>query len=168
MLDKVSFEIVGMDFIRGKRSGEVNYLDLIARKDSQSIQSFGLHFISATAFHSKNQNILFPLPELIFPRLLKRWNLFCPEDCQMNDDQFNEIIANSIMVTAYQLQTHALDFGVKGTEIGFSGSCFYKIKNSVPNKIKEIIHVLIMFSFFAGIGYGSPKGMGQINYSIDP
>jgi hypothetical protein len=99
-------------------------------------------------------------------RLLKRWNLFCPEDCQMNDDQFNEIIANSIMVTAYQLQTHALDFGVKGTEIGFSGSCFYKIKNSVPNKIKEIIHVLIMFSFFAGIGYGSPKGMGQINLII--
>jgi len=163
-IGNINFIIKDVAYADRKRAGIETYTGLMEYINRQPKRSFGLQFISPTAFHSKEQNFLFPLPSFIFPRLLKRWNQFCPEDCIINYNQFSENLEYSIMVSDYKLQTKILDFGPKGQEVAFIGYCGYKAARKSDIKILQILQVLLRFVFFAGIGYGTPRGMGQVDF----
>ena len=163
-IDTVSFDIFQTDQKKHSRAGSFKYEDIGNFLNHPPPHTYSLQFISPTAFHSRNQNIVFPMPVLVFPRLLKRWNRFCPEKWQISEDLTHDQFEEWVMVSGYKLQTHSLDFGPKGRELTFSGYCEYKASRNAPFRVKQILHVLLRFSFFAGIGYGTPKGMGQVDF----
>lgn len=111
-----------------------------------------LNFLSPTSF-KQSQNIQnFPLPELVFGSLHRRWNAFAPEEYKLPDIEWMGL------VSAYELKTQALKME-GGAEIGAQGWVKYRFKDDEQAKIANI---LANFAFFSGVGRKTSMGMGQV------
>ncbi|MEI6313312.1 MAG: CRISPR system precrRNA processing endoribonuclease RAMP protein Cas6 [Syntrophus sp. (in: bacteria)] len=168
----VTFMVMDYDLNNHSRSGATAYADM--REECLGIVAaplpwFGWSFISATTIHSRGRNLLFPEPTAIFPRLVVRWNRFCPEICRLpyrGDKDFALLVGQSLMVAANQLRTHMLEFGSNGRQIGFTGYVEFRPDKTATDELLKLFHLLGRFSFFSGIGYSTPKGMGQVDFII--
>ncbi|AFZ60974.1 CRISPR system precrRNA processing endoribonuclease RAMP protein Cas6 (plasmid) [Anabaena sp. PCC 7938] len=110
-----------------------------------------LQFISPTSF-KQNQNIQpFPLPELVFGNLLRRWNKFAPVELQFPQVEWQGL------VSAFELKTHALKMEA-GAEIGTKGWVKYRFSDPEQARIATI---LANFAVFSGVGRKTAMGMGQ-------
>ncbi|MFM7363249.1 MAG: CRISPR-associated endoribonuclease Cas6 [Cuspidothrix sp.] len=115
-----------------------------------------LNFVSPTSF-KQHQNIQsFPLPELVFGNLLRRWNKFAPSDLHFPDIQWQSL------VSAFDIKTHALKMEA-GAEIGAVGWVKYRFLDPEQARIAA---VLSHFAVFSGVGRKTTMGMGQINLKL--
>jgi CRISPR-associated endoribonuclease Cas6 len=111
-----------------------------------------LQFISPTSF-KQNQNIQpFPLPELVFNSLLRRWNQFAPSELQFPEIQWQGL------VSAFDIKTHALKMEASA-EIGTVGRVKYRFPDPKQGRIATI---LANFAVFSGVGRKTSMGMGQV------
>ncbi|OBQ22641.1 CRISPR-associated endoribonuclease Cas6 [Anabaena sp. AL93] len=111
-----------------------------------------LQFLSPTSF-KQNQNIQpFPLPDLVFNSLLRRWNRFAPAELQFPQVEWQGL------VSAFELKTHALKMEA-GAEIGTVGWIKYRFPNPEEARIATI---LANFAVFSGVGRKTAMGMGQV------
>ncbi|OPX19266.1 MAG: hypothetical protein BZ151_10190 [Desulfobacca sp. 4484_104] len=163
-LGQVDFRIIGLSIQHHDRAGTASYDNLAASCLGEAIEPLsllGLRFLSATTFRSQGRNRLFPLPSLIFPQLLRRWNLFCPPAFRL-DQLKADIFDKNLMVSGYHLMTRHLRFGLHGQQLGFTGYCEYQAARHADIDVLQVTNLLWRFCFFSGIGYGTPKGMGQV------
>lgn len=116
-----------------------------------------LQFMSPTSFKQAAGIQTFPLPELVFGSLLRKWNCFAPEELR-----FPEITWQGL-VSAYELKTHALKLE-GGAEIGAQGWARYRFKDTDQAKVAA---VLANFAFFAGVGRKTTMGMGQVQLMLN-
>jgi CRISPR-associated endoribonuclease Cas6 len=115
-----------------------------------------LKFLSPTSF-KQNQNIQpFPLPDLVFNSLLRRWNRFAPAELQFPQVEWQGL------VSAFELKTHALKMEA-GAEIGTVGWVKYRFPDSEQARIATI---LANFAVFSGVGRKTAMGMGQVNSKL--
>ncbi|WGV26332.1 CRISPR system precrRNA processing endoribonuclease RAMP protein Cas6 [Halotia branconii] len=117
----------------------------------QVLYELELHFLSPTSFKQNKSVQTFPLPELVFNSLHRRWNVFAPSEYHLPTCEW------SALVTAYELKTYALKME-GGTEVGAQGWVRYKFNES---EIARIATILANFAFFAGVGRKTAMGMGQ-------
>ncbi|MDK2410912.1 CRISPR system precrRNA processing endoribonuclease RAMP protein Cas6 [Aphanizomenon sp. PH219] len=111
-----------------------------------------LQFLSPTSF-KQNQNIQpFPLPDLVFNSLLRRWNRFAPAELQFPQVEWQGL------VSAFELKTHALKMEA-GAEIGTVGWVKYRFPDPEQARIAT---VLANFAVFSGVGRKTAMGMGQV------
>lgn len=111
-----------------------------------------LAFLTPTSFKQGKNIQPFPLPELVFNSLWRRWNIFAPEKLQFPPIEWNGV------VSAYELKTYAMKME-GGAEIGAEGTIRYRFTDSEQAKIATI---LAQFACFAGIGRKTAMGMGQV------
>lgn len=111
-----------------------------------------LNFISPTSFKQRQDIQPFPLPELVFGNLWRRWNTFTPVELQF------PVIDWHGLTSAYELKTHALKME-SGREIGAKGWVRYRFLDPEQSKIAT---VLAHFAFFSGVGRKTAMGMGQV------
>jgi CRISPR-associated endoribonuclease Cas6 len=114
-----------------------------------------LTFLSPTSFKQKQGIQTFPLPELVFGNLQRRWNNFAPESLHFPEIEWQGL------VSAYELKTHALKLE-GGAEIGAQGWIRYRFPDPEQAKIARI---LAEFAFYAGVGRKTTMGMGQTQYN---
>ena len=110
-----------------------------------------LNFLSPTSFKQSRGIQPFPLPELVFGSLQRRWNAFAPEELQFPTVEWEGL------VSAYELKTHALKLE-GGSEIGAQGWVRYHFP--APEQAK-LATILAHFAFFSGVGRKTSMGMGQ-------
>lgn len=111
-----------------------------------------LQFLTPTSFKQAQNVQPFPLPDLVFNGLLRRWNLFAPETLKFPQIEWNAI------VSAYDLKTYAMKME-GGAEIGAEGLVRYKFTNTEQARIATI---LAHFATFAGVGRKTAMGMGRV------
>jgi len=111
-----------------------------------------LRFLSPTSFKQSRRIQTFPLPELVFGSLWRRWNAFAPEELQFPEVEWQGL------VLAYELKTFALKME-GGAEIGAQGWVRYRFRE--PEQMK-MATILSHFAFFAGVGRKTSMGMGQV------
>lgn len=110
-----------------------------------------MQFLSPTSF-KKGQDIQpFPLPELVFGNLLRRWNAFAPVELQFPAVEWHGLCS------AYELKTHTLKME-GGAEIGAVGWVRYRFPDPQQAAIATL---LAHFAIFAGVGRKTGMGMGQ-------
>jgi CRISPR-associated endoribonuclease Cas6 len=109
-----------------------------------------LQFLSPTSFKQVQGIQPFPLPELVFGNLLRRWNTFAPVELQF------PVVEWKGLTSAYELKTYALKMK-GGAEIGTQGWVRYEF----PTEQAAIATVLAHFAYFAGVGRKTAMGMGQ-------
>ncbi|MBD2491796.1 CRISPR system precrRNA processing endoribonuclease RAMP protein Cas6 [Aulosira sp. FACHB-615] len=110
-----------------------------------------LQFLSPTSFKQSGAIQPFPLPDLVFNGLLRRWNHFAPPQLKFPEIKWN------CLVSAFELKTHAFKLEVGG-EIGAEGWVRYRFND---NEQAKIATVLAHFAHFAGVGRKTTMGMGQ-------
>jgi CRISPR-associated endoribonuclease Cas6 len=127
-----------------------SYKDLFNVNSEKTI-SFRFH--SPTSFKQDNCIQPFPLPELVFSNLLRRWNTFAPPKYHFPKVEWQG------MTAAYDLKTKVIKKEV--TEIGSVGWVKYEFKDLEPAKIAT---TLANFANFSGIGRKTALGMGQTEF----
>ena len=110
-----------------------------------------LQFLSPTSFKQGQRIQPFPLPELVFGNLLRRWNTFAPVELQFPNLEWQGLTC------AYGLKTQVLHLK-GGAEIGTTGWVRYEFPN--PEQA-AIATTLAHFACFAGVGRKTGMGMGQ-------
>lgn len=117
-----------------------------------SAQNFiELEFLTPTSFKQGKHIQPFPLLELVFNGLLRRWNKFAPENLHFSPVEWNGV------VSAYELKTYAMKME-GGGEIGAEGRVKYRFVDAEQAKIAT---VLAHFACFAGVGRKTTMGMGR-------
>ena len=54
------------------------------------------------------------------------------------------------------------DFGRYQLQVGFVGQCTFGVRKDMPAEVVWGIRLLAAFGFFAGVGYRTTMGMGQV------
>lgn len=111
-----------------------------------------LRFLSPTSFKQSRSIQTFPLPELVFGSLWRRWNTFAPDELRFPDMDWQGL------VLAYELKTYAQKME-GGAEIGAQGWVRYRFRELEQIKVATI---LSHFAFFSGVGRKTSMGMGQV------
>lgn len=118
-----------------------------------------LVFESPTAFRSQGRTIVFPLPRLVFGSLLNRWNQFAPQPLA---PELVEAFDMGLDVDRYTLKTQMQDFGRYQLQVGFVGQCTFGTRKGVAAEVVWGMRLLAAFAFFAGVGYRTTMGIGQV------
>ena len=124
----------------------------------QTLADIELNFLSPTSFKQSRGIQPFPLPELVFGSLLRRWNAFAPEELNFPAVEWEGL------VSAYELKTYALKMEAE-LEIGAQGWVRYRFSNPEQAKLAT---VLAHFAFFSGVGRKTSMGMGQTQLATLP
>ncbi|HLP89875.1 MAG TPA: CRISPR system precrRNA processing endoribonuclease RAMP protein Cas6 [Nostocaceae cyanobacterium] len=128
----------------------ISSFEKLAQLPAQNV--IKLHFLSPTSFKQNKHIQPFPLPELVFGSLLRRWNKFAPQDLHF------PIIDWQGIVSAFEIKTHALKME-GGAEIGAEGWVKYRFLDSEQARVATI---LANFAVFSGVGRKTGMGMGYV------
>jgi CRISPR-associated endoribonuclease Cas6 len=138
--------------------GTTTWQELVSLSPRREIT---LSFASPTAFHiTKHAFALVPEPLLVWGSLIRTWNSFAPASLFLSQAAvLRESIARGITVLQCDLATHTLQYP-KYTQKGFMGVCTYRL----PEEEKQATQLtcLAAFARFAGVGYKTTMGMGQV------
>ena len=153
-LDNRKFMIIGVDTLPSLDSQAklATYKELI--NNSNFCSKINLKFISPTSFKHNGCIQPFPLPELVFSNLLRRWNSFAPAEYHFPKVEWRG------MTAAYDLKTEVIKKEV--TEIGSVGWVKYEFKDKEQARIATI---LANFANFSGVGRKTALGMGRVYFS---
>ena len=125
-----------------------SYKDLFNQTPEKTIS---FRFYSPTSFKQNNCIQPFPLPELVFSNLLRRWNTFAPAEYHFPKVDWQG------MTAAYDLKTKVIRTEVM--EIGSVGWVKYEFKDVEQARVATI---LSNFANYSGIGRKTAKGMGRV------
>jgi CRISPR-associated endoribonuclease Cas6 len=152
LLGKYPFSICQFYFLSGTHTlaRSCNYFSLA--QQAATTQMIQLNFLSPTSFKQDRHIQPFPLPDLVFGSLLRRWNAFAPQELHFSPVEWQGVIS------AFELKTHALKLE-GGAEIGSQGWVRYRFSDPEQAKIASI---LAQFAFYAGVGRKTTMGMGQV------
>ena len=126
--------------------------------DDSPPRTLTLEFHSPTTFRSRGENFPFPLPRLVFLTLAEKWNRYAP--VHLGED-IAEVLAERVLLTRYDIKTRLLEFD-RYRQIGFTGRCTFRVKTQPDEIWNRIPHLLADFAFYAGVGYKTTMGMGQV------
>lgn len=123
-------------------------------KTPQSTDDIRLRFLTPTSFKQQQSVQPFPLSELVFGSLGRRWDAFAPAELRFG------AITWQGLVSAFELKTQVLKME-GGPEIGSVGWVRYRFPNLEQARVATI---LAHFAIFAGVGRKTAMGMGQTRF----
>ncbi|RME62417.1 MAG: CRISPR system precrRNA processing endoribonuclease RAMP protein Cas6, partial [Nitrospirae bacterium] len=128
-------------------------------------------FVSPATFRQGNRNLPLPVPSLVFHKLLSRWERFSSvsfrEEPRIPHSELLWSLTQELAIGGYNLRTRMLDFG-NYRMVGFIGDCEFVLK---PKKrlpayrqvlLRQWLHIMKEYAFYAGVGYKTTMGMGQV------
>lgn len=142
-------------------------------------ENFRLEFDSLTTFNRSNARsrgygphyARLPLPQYIYPGLIRRWEDIAPPDLLgvIQQDRIEQYIQDDgIIITDYDLKTHHVKFTTH-LQPGFIGTCRYQLRGpdestgpDAPLTIRQQLLLLTRLAFYCGIGYKTSMGMGRV------
>jgi len=117
----------------------------------------GLAFDSPTAFRRQGVNLLFPLPDLVWGSLAEAWNASSPVPVNA---ELRDFAREHLAVSRFRLESRALSFP-DNVQLGCTGHCWYTFLDCDPYWMRQV-HLLAAFAVYAGVGYRTTVGMGQV------
>ena len=118
-----------------------------------------LEFASPTAFRSKDMDMPFPLPGLVFGSLADRWNAVSSVPLDPGVRQFCE---EYVAISEYDMRSRPVRLKGSGPRRGGEGRVRYGMLNTEDPYWLAALNILADFSFFSGVGIQTAKGMGQV------
>ena len=147
------------------------YIMLDKNKISNLPNRINFLFSSPTCFRDGHRFIPLPVPEKIFNGLVEKWESFSPislkDECGDNLRDLVFAIAGNMTVGRFNIRSRVCDFG-RYRVPGFIGECelYFHPEKGLPHSkavlMKQFMHVLADYSLYAGVGYHTTMGMGQV------
>ena len=141
-------------------AGHTTWEALAATEASPSIT---LEFLTPTAFHLGQRPwgkrfYLLPEPLLVFRSLLRTWNALCPTGLTMEEAPLESYLKEDAIVQEVAGLRTVMWRYPRHLQIGFVGRVTY----GFPGKPPQPLSALADFAFYAGVGYKTTMGMGQV------
>ncbi len=128
-------------------------------------QSITVRFVTPTAYSWGDRRFnLFPEPYLLWEGLMHAWNRYAPVCYRFERQGVRASLLSAVAVTKCSLHTSTLYYP-NYTQKGFVGTCSYRIPLS--SDVAGLISTLAAFGFYAGVGYKTTMGMGQVRVAFD-
>lgn len=147
-------------FIKDKCLEMVTYENLISRNYIVKEQSnyITINFNSPTSFSSNGNYKILPEIDLIYKSIIQKYNTFSA-DYEINDEDVLNFIIDNTNIIDYNLRS--VRFSMNDFKIpSFVGNIKIKIKGTEASK--NLIHLLLDFATYSGIGIKTSLGMGGI------
>ncbi len=166
-LERVRLEVRGATLDGGGDpwAGQATYQELASAHllgDGSPSHRAELHFASPTAFRSGGRTVPLPLPELVYGSLVETWNAFAPVGVS---EEVRRFAAECLAISRYRLSTRAVSAKGGSVQIGFVGHCCYTALNRDRYWL-GVIQLLTDYAFYAGVGYQTTAGMGQVRRNV--
>jgi CRISPR-associated endoribonuclease Cas6 len=119
-----------------------------------------LHFATPTALSNGDKRFeLLPQPKRVWESLVRVWNRYAPAVLVVDKVAFAAFLERSVLVSDHRIHTATLYYP-QHVQKGFLGTCTYEVDTSDP----QAAHVaaLATFARYAGVGYNTTMGMGQV------
>jgi CRISPR-associated endoribonuclease Cas6 len=147
-------------------AGFSSFAQIAQQAQQQTAKSLGLRFLSPTAFsqgtrsNGKPRYALFPMPDLVFGSLSRRWNELCPPELSIQPEQLVAAIDETVVSMA-EIKTRQFQHQQgKPMQKGFVGECFYELPKQP--ELAHVITQLIDAAFYLGLGIKTARSMGQV------
>ncbi len=128
-------------------------------------QSITMNFATPTAFSWGNRSfVLFPEPFLLWESVSHVWNRYAPACYRIERQGLRKSLMSNVRVTKCSLHTSTLYFP-GFSQKGFVGSCNYIIE--APDDFASLLTTLAAFAQYAGVGYKTAMGMGQVRATFE-
>ena len=125
-------------------------------------------FESPTAFKRGNRSLPLPVPALVFGGVMRKWRRHAPPSLR---DVFGDWTLDGdvapVLLKRHDLRTRMLLFGKKGQQTGFSGEATFQLPGEADSQYTGLLQLLGAFAFYAGVGYRTPWGMGQVQTEVN-
>lgn len=128
--------------------------DFIELSKTPCQQIVKLRFSTPTSFKQHNVIQNFPLPELVFNSLWRKWNYFTSSELHFPSIDWQGLVCG------YDLKTEIIQLK-HSSEIGCVGWVKYQFKDTQQ---RQIASILANFANFAGVGRKTTMGMGQTQF----
>jgi CRISPR-associated endoribonuclease Cas6 len=138
-------------------AGQITYKELLARWEKREPpRLLTLHFLTPTTFKVGAFEEPFPLPQWVFGSLLSTWNAFSPYPFF----DIQEALEAVLVLRNWRGETRLVELGGYSAA-GFVGKFTYRLIRASP-VIARICGLLAEFSFYAGVGWQTTHGLGQV------
>jgi CRISPR-associated endoribonuclease Cas6 len=128
------------------------------------VDAVTLSFESPTAFNINGTYFaLFPEPLLVWDSLIRVWNNYAPGVLHIEKQAMRDFLQRSVSVAACNLSTRTLHYP-KFIQKGFCGRCTYTARDR-DERTAQFTR-LAAFAPFAGMGYKTTMGMGQVRAEL--
>lgn len=124
---------------------------------SSDYSSLRLRFLSSTGFNRSGLQISVPLPELVFKSLLNKWNELISKEDWID----SELDFSSVRMEKFALQSQPVWLKKQSVYRGCVGNCEYSFAH-LEEVQRRVVSAMSTFSYFAGVGYKTSQGMGQV------
>ena len=117
-----------------------------------------LKFLSPTTFRRNKVDLPFPLPELLFKGLVKRWLAFSNIPIEVDLRSYYD----QIEVEKYDLKTQKVEFSNSGKLTTFVGEVVYNLSKVENRESLKWFYILLTFSIWSGVGRKTTMGLGKV------
>ncbi len=144
-------------------AGQETYETLWARwGQATPPKAVTLHFLTPTTFRAGRFEQPFPLPRWVFGSLIDLWDAFSPYPV----GQLKNIMDEMVLLSNWRGETRRVEMGAYRT-VGFVGKFTYRVTEPLP-ELCRLIGLLAEFAFYAGVGWQTTHGLGQVRPVFPP
>jgi CRISPR-associated endoribonuclease Cas6 len=137
----------------------ISYHELLERSfERDGISRLQVRFETPTSFRRQGVQLLFPEPQLMIESLMRRWEQYSPVPIPKEETAG---ISECMRVSQYDLSTSAISFD-RYVIMGFRGEVHITVAKGVEPFVQGVVQALLSFAEYAGIGYKTTMGMGQV------
>ncbi len=122
----------------------------------------GFQINTPAAFKRGRYEYPFPAPDVVWTSLLNKWNRFSDTYCP----QLLLALSEEVHLTNWHGETKRMAMG-KRWSVGCVGRFNYGVSKG-QDELLRLLHLLADFARFAGIGWQTTAGMGQVTPMLAP
>jgi CRISPR-associated endoribonuclease Cas6 len=138
-------------------AGQDDYEAMWIRSMSQEpLPYVTLNFVAPTTFRIGRSEQPYPLPRLVFGSLAAAWNAHSHRPLPDLEDT----IERRVVLSNWKGETRRVELGIRRTT-GFIGRFTYRLLDPSA-ELARAIRLLSEYSFYAGVGWQTTQGMGQV------
>lgn len=116
-------------------------------------------FRTPVSFKSGGRYVIMPTPRLIFQSLCSKYDN-ASADTEVSGEEVLDHIEQCVYITRYQLRSTVFAVG-KAKIPSFMGKLTFTIEG--PRQLVNLIHLLLAFGEYAGVGIKTSLGMGAMH-----
>lgn len=117
---------------------------------------YSIDFLTPTVFRHGPWDYPLPHPEMLFTSLYRKWKAFWT--FPLSEKELKYMVYKNVYILAHKIRVQKVDFSFS-TLRGFVGNVVIGVKDE---ELSRLLHALLKFGEFSGVGRKSTMGMGVI------